>query len=88
MRVPSVVPLARNWTLAIEPPEEAVAVIVVAALIETGVGDVMLMVGAVRFVTLTTELPAPVVVVWLPPLSVATAVRVYWPVATGVNWTL
>ena len=52
------------------------AVIVVMALIETGVGDVMLIVGAVRFVTLTVELPAPVVVVWLPPLSVATAVRV------------
>ena len=74
--VPSAVPLARNWTLAIEPAVVVVAVIVVAELIWTGVGEVMLIAGAERLVTVTEGLPAPVVVVWLPPLSVATAVSV------------
>ena len=74
--VPRVLPLARNWTLAIEPAVVVVAVIVVAELIRTGEGEVMRIVGAERLVTVTEGLPAPVEVVWLPPLSVATAVSV------------
>ena len=79
--VPKVTPLARNSTLAIDPDVPVTAVIVVAELIWMGVADETVIVGAaselteIVAVSLVAGTPVLTVVYWLPPLSVATAVR-------------
>ena len=90
--VPRETPLAKNCTLATVPSlSVAVAVTVVATPVPTALpfsGLVMLTTGGAPLSDGITAMASERVVVWLPALSVAVAVRTCVPVVAGVHETL